>query len=46
MEGREKIAVTDFGFAPNSTMARFSKNTLTASAVISADILPAFRTGL
>ena len=45
MVGRLKIACTLWGLAPNSTMARFSKKMLIASAVISADIGPALRTG-
>lgn len=45
MVGRLKMACTLWGLAPNSTMARFSKKMLIASAVISADIGPALRTG-
>ena len=45
MVGRLKIACTLCGLAPNSTMARFSKKMLMASAVIKADMGPALRTG-
>ena len=45
MVGRRKMACTLWGFAPKSTIARFSRKMLIASAVISADMEPALRTG-